>query len=341
MLFLKIIIKNNKLLSNIQKNKFLVISTLIILTSISEWLGIFLNGKPLWTRPLHIFVKTLELSIAPIIPIICSDIIGKIQYKKLGIVAVILPALLEVVSAFTGFIFTVSPNNIYQHASFYWIYTLSFVLGILCFLYTTLKASKQLFGFNRILILLLPIFLLFGLAFQYIGDNIHVIWLCVAIDVVFMYTIYIEYTQNLDSLTHTLNRKYYENTLARLSVPSFIFFFDVNEFKSVNDTYGHVYGDTTLSKVGQLLISTFSQDGECFRIGGDEFCVILQDTHINPDTFLNKLNAKVIKEKKLDPRFPWIAVGYAKYHPNDNVDQVIAEADKQMYENKLKIKSQA
>lgn len=340
MILLKIMVFNNNTLNKVQKNKFKSISTLILITSISEWLGVFLNGKPLWTRPFHILVKTLELSLAPIIPMLCADIIKKPKHKKAITLICILLSSLEILSAFTGLIFKVSTHNVYEHSNFYWIYIASFTVGVLYFIYATITESKNQFGFNRILILMLPFFLLLGLIFQYLGNDVHIIWLCVAINMILMYTMYIEFTQNLDSLTHTLNRKYYENTLARLSKPSTIFFFDVNDFKSINDTYGHVYGDTTLARVGETLISVFVSYGECFRIGGDEFCAIVESTTINPELFIQKLEMKTEKIRKDDPRFPFIAVGYAKYHPNDNVDAIIEKADQMMYTYKEKIKSQ-
>lgn len=341
MFILKFLVQKNDLLPPSQKRKFFCITTLIILTSISEWLGVFLNGKPLWTRPLHIFVKVLELSLAPIIPIICADTIGKIKHPKWTIACFTLQAFLEILSAFTGLIFKVTSNNIYTHSSFYWIYILSFSFSILYFILISLSESKKQFGLNRIFILILPLFLLFGLLFQYLGNNLRIIWLCTAIDVILMYTIYMEYTQNLDSLTRVLNRKYYESKLSLLHEPSVIFFVDVNDFKSINDTYGHIYGDQTLKNVGNILIETFSQKGECYRIGGDEFSAILPYKGTNPQEYIQKIQKKVKQHQNEDERFPFLAIGYATFQKNDNIDSVIEKADQMMYENKANIKKQS
>lgn len=338
MLILKFLVHKNDLLPHVQKRKFFCITTLIIIASISEWLGVFLNGKPLWTRPLHIFVKVLELSLAPIIPIICADIIGKINHPKRAIVFFSLQVFLEIFSAFTGLIFKVTSNNVYMHSSFYWIYVLSFIFSIFCFVLISLSESKKQFGLNRFFILILPLFLLFGLLFQYLGNNLRIIWLCTSIDVILMYTIYMEYTQYIDSLTHVLNRKYYESKLSVLHTSSIIFFVDINNFKSINDTYGHIYGDQTLAHVGQLLIETFSQRGECYRIGGDEFSAILPYKGTNPQEYIHIIQHKVNQFQKEDDRFPSLAIGYATFHEDDNIDSVIEVADHMMYKNKASAK---
>lgn len=293
MFILQFLVQKNNLMLQKQKRKFFCITILIIITSISEWLGVFLNGKPLWTRPLHILIKVTELSLAPIIPIICASVIGKIKYPKFSIAILAMHAFLEILSAFTGLIFKITSNNIYVHSSFYWVYIASFTLSILCFLLISLSESKKQFGLNRIYILILPIFLLFGLFFQYFGHNLRIIWLCTAIDVILMYAIYMEYTQNLDSLTHVLNRKYYESKLSHLHESSIIFFFDVNNFKNINDTHGHIYGDQTLSKIGKILMEIFSEKGECYRIGGDEFSAILPAKDTDPQSYMQKVQKKV------------------------------------------------
>ena len=85
---------------------------------------------------------------------------------------------------------------------------------------------------------------------------------------------YSELTQKIDTLTHLLNRRSYESRPASLRGQAVIYYFDVDEFKSVNDTFGHGVGDAVLAEVGSTIYAVFSKAGYCYRIGGDEFCVI-------------------------------------------------------------------
>ncbi len=93
-------------------------------------------------------------------------------------------------------------------------------------------------------------------------------WACSAVDVLMVYILYSELTQKIDTLTHLLNRRSYESRLASLRGHAVIYYFDVDEFKSVNDTFGHGVGDAVLAEVGY-----------CYRIGGDEFCIIANLRH--------------------------------------------------------------
>ena len=53
--------------------------------------------------------------------------------------------------------------------------------------------------------------------------------------------------------------------------------FDVDDFKHVNDVYGHVKGDLCLSVIANCIKGAYAQYGYCYRIGGDEFCVLLKN----------------------------------------------------------------
>ena len=89
-----------------------------------------------------------------------------------------------------------------------------------------------------------------------------------------------------DRLTGVLNKRsfeeYAEHTLnTALSIEKHaLILLDVDDFKSVNDTLGHAYGDKVLAGIGEILRNTFSGNDYLGRIGGDEFCVLL---NTNPD----------------------------------------------------------
>jgi diguanylate cyclase (GGDEF)-like protein len=57
--------------------------------------------------------------------------------------------------------------------------------------------------------------------------------------------------------------------------------FDLNGFKTYNDTFGHPAGDVLLSRLGGKLAAAAASVGEAYRMGGDEFCVLLRDS--DPD----------------------------------------------------------
>ena len=81
-----------------------------------------------------------------------------------------------------------------------------------------------------------------------------------------------------DSMTRLANRNAYELRLRELVSGdpcelSFVLF-DIDRMKYINDTYGHHIGDQVIELVAQCIFDTFGNCGDCYRIGGDEFCVI-------------------------------------------------------------------
>lgn len=335
MIIMKMMVIHNNLLEKKTKEQFDIITTIIILTSFAEWSGVHLDGAALWTRGTHIVVKVLELSLAPFIPLMCADIIGKLKYRKLlyGILGV--QGILEVLSGLTGFIFKVDSNNLYSHEQFYGIYVASFLMGIFLFIIMSLNQSMMQYGLRRMLLLMLPLFALCGLFFQYFGEGIRIIWLCTAIDVLLMYNLYQELTQNTDVLTHLLNRRYYESQISRIREAVTIFYFDVNDFKYVNDTYGHAVGDVCLATVGRCIQEAFGKKGTCYRIGGDEFCAILSIELKDADDYIRAFTLEMRKHRDQMKELPYVSVGYAHYSPEKGgIVESIKEADAMMYHYK-------
>ncbi|MBQ4466572.1 MAG: GGDEF domain-containing protein [Oscillospiraceae bacterium] len=84
-----------------------------------------------------------------------------------------------------------------------------------------------------------------------------------------------------DQLTGILNKlSFEESTAHRLeneihTIPHALILLDVDDFKGVNDNLGHAYGDQVLSSIGSMLRATFSTEDYVGRVGGDEFCVLL------------------------------------------------------------------
>ena len=149
-----------------------------------------------------------------------------------------------------------------------------------------------------------------------------------------------------DALTGVLNRGFgLLNFSKQLKVAKrnntklSICYVDVNGLKAINDTYGHAEGDETLR-----LVSTFLQEASrevdiICRLGGDEFLLVLPQCPIeNARIVYQRIDDKVIQfnEQHLKPYKLSLSHGFAEYDPvaEKSVDQLIAVADQQMYEDK-------
>ncbi len=99
----------------------------------------------------------------------------------------------------------------------------------------------------------------------------------------------LETLSEIDELTQIFNRRAVEKyILKKLSTPSeytsALIIMDLDHFKDINDTYGHVVGDIVLSSMGILLKNNFRENDIVGRLGGDEFIVFLTNIHKDPKT---------------------------------------------------------
>lgn len=148
----------------------------------------------------------------------------------------------------------------------------------------------------------------------------------------------LEEMSRTDALTGLLNVRHLQDIITtalrsaqRRSEPISVIYMDVNDFKQINDTQGHQYGDEILRIVGKAIKNTARAEDYCFRYGGDEFCILLNNCRESQanEQFLGRL-IPLIKEKLDDVT---ISFGIAQTGPNDYVDAstLIRMADEKMY----------
>lgn len=150
----------------------------------------------------------------------------------------------------------------------------------------------------------------------------------------------------LDELTLISNRRGFLNLVEyNLKVcrrnqwsMSFILF-DLNRFKTINDTYGHHEGDFVLITFAQIMLDSFRDCDVIGRIGGDEFVVMLSNSNEEKATIvlkrffiaIEKANERLNKPYKIES-----SVGFAhfKYDTDKSIESMIQDADTAMYEQK-------
>lgn len=248
----------------------------------------------------------------------------------------------------------------YHRTDFYWIYILFYVLGMILFLVETVKLNDVYQGQNMASLVGIVFFLITGILFQIFNRQIRTDWLTVAIALILLYAYYCNLVLEVDALTELLNRACYEKKVEQLQYRTAILMFDVDDFKSVNDTYGHQVGDEVLKAVAHAIKKVYSPIGYCYRIGGDEFCVILKRRRLDmltnseeeffipekdelitapiyPDSIQNYnscFEERIVQERKKNPLLPEVPVGYAFYYGTENIQDKIKAADELMYQKK-------
>lgn len=156
-----------------------------------------------------------------------------------------------------------------------------------------------------------------------------------------------------DGLTGIGNRTAFQEHLADLemikdTIPAVaIIMFDVNDLKFVNDNMGHHLGDRLLVESADLIKRSFeSQEGECFRIGGDEFAVLLSGENVKTrcEQSIQRFQEQMEEYNKEPDKLFRISIahGYAFYNKENagkKLMDIYHQADMLMYENKKKIKA--
>ncbi|MEN2984977.1 MAG: diguanylate cyclase [Dictyoglomaceae bacterium] len=152
----------------------------------------------------------------------------------------------------------------------------------------------------------------------------------------------------MDPLTGVLNRRGFEeiyqkevSRAKRYNRPLSVMILDMDDFKLLNDTYGHLFGDQILKEIANLLKKACRKGDTIGRYGGDEFAIILPETNIENS---NKVAERILRKIKNNPIITPnkkkislnISIGIASY-PEDTLepDKLLALADKAMYEAKI------
>lgn len=153
-----------------------------------------------------------------------------------------------------------------------------------------------------------------------------------------------------DVLVPTYNRRAFVRELTRLqaSVERYnseatLVYIDLDNFKAVNDTYGHVAGDYVLKEFSERLVNSVRETDIVGRLGGDEFGLIL--SHTNRET-ANVLVSRLSKELQDNPML-WngarldvgMSYGIVKVEQGRDVQDTMDLADSEMYLQKKKVKS--
>lgn len=309
----------------------------ILFCSTCEWLGALLEGAAPSLIPLHSVLKVLEQSFSPLIGIFAGGIIHR--HKKLPVhmllVLFALHTVATAISAFNGIIFTIDAANHYQPGPYHWIYPVVYLFSCLFFCYQIFITFREYKFMGGKQLLMVAGFVIAGLLTNLIAPTSSVDWLTITLGSLMMIKFNGEMLLQTDGLTQLVNRMGYEHYLPRLRAPATFIIFDVDDFKGVNDHFGHQTGDECLRDVANCIRQTYSPFGTCFRIGGDEFCVAVTRRSAKVD-IMNRIFYHNLEQKRQEkPILPTVSLGYAHYDPSvDNMQEIIARADSRMYEYK-------
>ena len=205
-------------------------------------------------------------------------------------------------------------------------------------------ASRKVVGSKRLLCLAFGGVSLIPFAFMFVGfftqQGMEYRWFPYALMILIAILFLLRFKITQDGLTGIKNRSAFDDDIKdKVNNASkydnvFLMYCDIDNFKSINDNYGHSVGDLALSFFGKALHEEAEAiNANAFRMGGDEFSVVFcHQTMKEVDAFAKRIDDRIKKTE-----FPFdfsFSVGIAKYAKGLSVIEFLNLADKEMYEQK-------
>ena len=296
-----------------------------------------LDGSGLAGATFIPMLKFVEFSLSPALAVGFSAILEKPHCDRIrkAFYVLVANAALELALIPFGLVFSVDVAGTYRHGPLYALYILAYSASMVFLLIETRRFTREIQFRGRIMPWLVVLFLIGSLGIQSLLGDVRVIWLSIAIGAAMFYSFYCGVLMQIDALTGLLNRSSYEGVISTFDDEAIFLQFDVNDFKMVNDTYGHEVGDAILRAVGRTMFDVYGNYGDCFRTGGDEFCVVVTDDLERVESFNREFRRRLAEQRTEGLTLPSVSIGSAHFVPGEaSCEEALRMADIRMYREK-------
>lgn len=144
-----------------------------------------------------------------------------------------------------------------------------------------------------------------------------------------------------DSLTGLFNRNFYEEKLEKIYSEAeqrkkdfSMLVLDIDNFKEINDNYGHQTGDLFIQKISEIVRRNIRKEDYAVRVGGDEFVILIFE-NISVGKYIGKRIIEEIEELEIKGVKSSISIGVSdKKYPKEELKKVFGRADEALYQSK-------
>ena len=189
-----------------------------------------------------------------------------------------------------------------------------------------------------------PLCLLIAWLLTRAGESFPIISVAITIELLCLYMGTSTQQISMDKLTQVNNRQnllsFLEYKVINHTEKLFLFMMDLDYFKTINDTYGHLEGDDALIRASKALKlacgDNFRRRPYIARYGGDEFIVVIESTKQEADRLLENIHAnlKALNDEANKPYTLAFSIGVAEFHPGMDANALIEAADSELYKIK-------
>jgi len=143
----------------------------------------------------------------------------------------------------------------------------------------------------------------------------------------------------VDALTEAKNRRYFNDIILserreKRKQNNEIVMIDLDDFKTINDRFGHEKGDQALQYVSRIIRRKIRHDDELIRYAGDEFIIIFYECHVNVVKNIIQGIIEYLNSNPIDGIILNFSYGIAKWNQSISVEDALRDADRRMYEQK-------
>ncbi|MBQ6961149.1 MAG: GGDEF domain-containing protein [Clostridia bacterium] len=269
----------------------------------------------------------------------------------LFILPFMIPTAMVAANLWTHSLFDIdSLGQYHRHGIYHWYMLSLTALTVLCSGRHFTRAFRESDPVRRGHMLLtasFPLSLVLSWVVSQVGEQIPVVCVCITVELLCLYVGTTRQQISLDKLTQVNNRQnlisYLEYKLATHESRMYLLMIDLDDFKIINDNYGHLEGDKALILVAQALkeaCGSYKLRPYIARYGGDEFMVITEGTRSEANELCENIR-RLISEKQ-DKDAPYVvkaSIGLAECTCGMKPDDLILAADEEMYRIKKERKA--
>lgn len=266
------------------------------------------------------------------------------QHINLGLFLVNLYII--VLNVYQPILFHVNESSMYIRDSYLvlpFIISLFLCLGSWCIPFVeALKKKNKSHKRQLLFISLFGLVLFIATILQYFFNGLPLVWITLAIFIVMLYVNVQNRQLMMDALTEVNNRysfdMYIEKRMKNQRSGFTLYMIDLDDFKEINDTYGHIEGDLVLQDVATGILKACNNKNVFIsRYGGDEFIVVYNEVNDQEIEYLKERMISFITEQQKKQNRGYVvevSIGYYRSKEFDSKETIIRSADTHMYARK-------
>ena len=259
------------------------------------------------------------------------------NYKPQIIIGAVMIAL-NVVNYFVPITYYITDQNVYERRPLSYVYYFVILYYLITALLLTRRYEKEngTRAFFKISLFLAPVLIGAGLQFAFYGLSLA--WLASALGLAGMFMMQQNELAYIDVLVDTYNRQYLNTVLSAWIARGDSFagaLIDIDNFKGINDNFGHTQGDVALKTVADTLKQARVRNEWVFRYAGDEFIVLKRaDSADELAAYFDNVNARLDEFNRSGSPYRLELSYGTSFFDDSSLDAFIKEMDDTMYEMK-------